>query len=249
MSADERYFADASSRLAELAQSQAAAIAKTADLGAAAIAAARPIHIFDTGHLVNHEFIDRTGGLAAYTALNFSASIDRENEWINASRAPSDPTGEVGARALVDWMFLQGTVLPEDVLILSSVSGTNVLVVELARQARARGVHVVALTGVEFSAQLSPAHSSGTRLFENADVVLDNRVPFGDAALQIEGIDARVAPWSGVSAALLLWSVTAGIIERCVAAGVTPTVYSSYNLPGGGAAFARARETYRETGR
>lgn len=73
-------------RLTALERTQAAAIDAAASLGAAAIIDRRPIHIFDTGHLINHEFIDRTGGLAAYTALAFSATVAQANEWIAAER-------------------------------------------------------------------------------------------------------------------------------------------------------------------
>ena len=248
MSAVADYFSDVHARLEDLARSQAEAIEASAALGSAAILASRPIHLFDTGHLISHEFIDRTGGLAAYTALSFGATLARGNEWVAAERGQLDPTGERSASLLVEWLFEQGTIQPGDPLILSSVSGTNTLVVELAQQARARGVSVVAVTGVGFSGELASNHSSGKRLFELADVVLDNRVPYGDAALAIDGLDAPVAAWSGLAGAALIWAVTVGIIEKCVAAGTAPTIYTSYNLPGGGEQYGAARARYRESG-
>ena len=249
MSAVADYFADVAARLVDLARTQSAAIDAVAAFGATAIAKSRPIHIFDTGHLISHEFIARTCGLAAYTALGFAASVEVGNEWIAAQRGPLDPTGERSAQLLVEWLFEQGTVLPGDLLVLSSVSGTNLLVVELAIAARARGVQVVAVTGAAFSAELTSSHSSGKRLFEVADVVLDNGVPYGDAALAVDGLDAAVAAWSGLAGAALMWAVTVGIIEKSLAAGVTPSVFTSYNLPGGAATYAATRTHYRETGR
>lgn len=248
MSAVAEYFADLRTRLEQLERSQAATIDAVAALGAAAISDRRPIHVFDTGHLISHEFIDRTGGLAAYTALTFSATVARGNEWVAAARSAIDPSGEASARLLVEWLFQQGTILPGDPLILSSVSGTNTLVVELALRARELGVTVIAVTGAEFSGELASNHSSGKRLFEVADIVLDNGTPYGDAALGIEGFDSPVAAWSGLAGAALMWAVTAGIVEKCVAAGIMPTVYSSYNLPGGGERYAEARRGYRELG-
>ena len=248
MSAVARYFSDVHARLDDLALSQASSIEHSAALGSAAIIAQRPIHIYDTGHLISHEFIDRTGGLAAYTALSFGATVARGNEWVAAGRSQLDRTGERSANLLVEWLFEQGTIAPGDPLILSSVSGTNALVVELARQARARGITVIAVTGVDFSNELISNHSSGKRLFELADVVLDNRVPYGDATLALDGMAERVAAWSGLAGAALMWAVTAGIIERCLAAGTVPTTYASYNLPGGGEHYAAARARYRESG-
>ena len=154
MSAVSDYFSDVRERLNELEQTQAAAIDAVASLGAGAIIGRRPIHIFDTGHLINHEFIDRTGGLAAYTSLSFGGPLARGNEWVNTTRGALDSSGERSAQLLVDWVFEQGTILPGDLLVLSSVSGTNTLVIELARQAVDRGVQVVAVTGVEFSSKL-----------------------------------------------------------------------------------------------
>ena len=129
MSAVTGYFADVHARLTDLEQSQRAAIDEVATLGAAAIRDSRPIHIYDTGHLISHEFIARTGGLAAYTPLTFGASVSRENEWVSAQRHPLDPSGGQSARLLVEWLFEQGTIQPKDPLILSSVSGTNALLV------------------------------------------------------------------------------------------------------------------------
>lgn len=248
MSAIADYFSDVHARLVEVERTQAAAIDAAATLGAAAILDRRPIYIFDTGHLISHEFIARTGGLAAYTSLSFAASLERENEWVAAERGQLDPSGGQSARLLVEWLFEQGTIRRGDLLILSSVSGTNTLVVELAQQARERGVSVVAVTGVSSSKQLVSNHSSGMRLFELADVVLDNCVPHGDAALAIEGLKMPAAPWSGLAGAALMWAVTVGIIERCLAAGTTPTVYTSYNLPGGGELYQAARAHYQESG-
>jgi len=248
VSAVANYFLDVHTRLAELERTQAAAIDKAASLGAAAIIDRRPIHIFDTGHLISHEFIDRTGGLAAYTSLSFGATLGRENEWIATRRGQVDPSGEQSAHLLVKWLFEQGTIQPGDPLILSSVSGTNTLVVELAQQAHEHGVSVVAVTGVDFSRELVSNHSSGQRLFEVADCVLDNGAPYGDAALTIEGLDSPVAAWSGLAGAALMWAVTVGIIEKCVAANTAPTIYASYNLPGGGERYLASRAQYRESG-
>jgi len=248
VSAVASYFSDVRARLGELERTQAGAIDATASLGAAAILDRRPIHIFDTGHLISREFIDRTGGLAAYSALSFGATLAGGNGWIEAERGRVDPSGERSAHLLVGWLFEQGTIRGGDPLILSSVSGTNTLLVELARQAREHGVSVVAVTGVGFSRELVSNHSSGKRLFELADVVLDNRVPYGDAALAIKGLDTPVAPWSGLAGAALMWAVTTGIVQKCLAAGTVPTIYTSYNLPGGGQASRASRAQYRQSG-
>lgn len=247
MTAVGRYFEDIAQRMSRLAADESGAIEATATAFAAAIRQARPIHIYDSGHLIAHEFIARTGGLAAFSLLAVTADVDRGNEWIASQRKPSAEEAQASTRDLVGWILGQGTIRAGDVLVVSSVSGTNAFVVELASRARERGVVVVAVTGVEFSGQLVSSHPSGSRLFEVADVVLDDQVPYGDAALTVEGVE--VAPWSGLSGVSVLWAATARAVELSIADGIVPTVYTSYNLPGGAAAYAQARTRYRESGR
>lgn len=249
MSAIDDYFDDVSRRLSSLAETQRGNLDHAAEVCARAIVERRPLHILDTGHLIGHEFIARTGGLAAYTTLEFTAELTRENDWLTADRSAPDPTGETSARLLVEWLFAQGTLIAGDPLIISSVSGTGRLAVELALQARHRGLTVIAVTGADFSASLTSQHSSGMRLRDVADIVLDDQVPDGDAALVIDGFPHRVGAWSGVSGVLLMWALTVGIVERCVAAGVELTVFTSVNLPGGPAAYEAARARYRADGR
>ena len=70
---------------------------------------------------------------------------------------------------------------------MGSVSGKTANVVELALQARAHGLTVIALTALAYSSQLASEHPSGKRLYEVADLALDNHAPFGDAMLAVEG--------------------------------------------------------------
>lgn len=249
MTAVQKYFDDIAQRLSRLAADESGSIEATAHAFATAIGSGRPIHIYDSGHLIAHEFIARTGGLAAFTLLTVTADIDRGNEWIATQRPLTAEAAFESTRALVGWVLGQGTIRAEDVLVVSSVSGTNSFVVELASQARKLGVTVVAVTGVEFSERLAASHPSGQRLFESADIVLDDQVPYGDAALLIEGGGVPVAPWSGLSGVALLWAATSRAIELAIAQGIVPTVFTSYNLPDGAAAYAEARARYRDTGR
>lgn len=249
MTATERYFTDVAQRMAQLARDESGAIEATARAFADALGRAQPIHIYDSGHLIAHEFIARTGGLAAFTLLTVAANIDRGNEWIATQRQPTPEQAQAASKDLVEWVFRQGTIQSGDVLVVSSVSGTNAFVVELATRARADGIVVVAVTGVEFSGRLASSHHSGNRLFEIADIVLDDQVPYGDSALPVDGLDIAIAPWSGLSGVSLLWAATARAVELSLADGVVPTVFTSYNLPNGGAAYAEARARYRESGR
>lgn len=64
--------------------------------------------------------------------------------------------------------------LPGDVMIIGSVSGKTMNVIDLAIEAKKFGLKIIALTSMAYSAQVKSEHSSGKRLFECADIVLDN---------------------------------------------------------------------------
>lgn len=120
-----------------------------------------------------------------------------------------------------------------DVLIVHSVSGRNAVPVEMAIEAKARGVRVIALTSVEYASSVTSRHSSGLRLHEVADVVLDNCGEPGDAIVEVPGLDQRTGPTSDVVGAAILHSVIAQVIESLIAEGLTPPVFVSANLEGG----------------
>ncbi|MGI5157170.1 sugar isomerase domain-containing protein [Microbispora sp. CA-102843] len=137
---------------------------------------------------------------------------------------------------------------PADVLFAVSVSGVSAAVVDLALNAREAGVPVVALTAVAFSRALDARHPSGRCLADVADVVLDNGAGYGDAFLDVPGVERPVCPLSGVANAALMWAVTAGTVERLVAAGLSPSVYPSINVPDGPALVAAVETGYAERG-
>jgi uncharacterized phosphosugar-binding protein len=116
---------------------------------------------------------------------------------------------------------------------VGSVSGKTANVVELALQARLHGLTAIALTSLAYSARLESEHPSGKRLYEAADFVLDNHAPYGDAMLEVEGLDYPICPASGIGAAAILWGVVAGIVEEMLAMGLSPTVFPSVNRPEG----------------
>lgn len=237
-------------RLNRLGCDEAPALDAAADVCARALANKHVIHLHDTGHLISHEMIARTGGLVAYTPFNYGGRLDNANLHRPVQNGSSGSLEErlQGERALLEWVFAQQTMCPGDVLIIGSVSGTGWRLVELALQAQTHGVTVIGLTARAHSGRLAPQHPSGKRLFEVADIVLDNHAEYGDAFFEIEGFGTRVAPISGVAGAVLMWALTVGIVERLVAEGVEPSVYTSVHLPGGSAAMEHIEARYRELG-
>ena len=122
-------------------------------------------------------------------------------------------------------------VLPGDVMVIGSVSGKTPNVIDLALACREFGVKVIAVTSVTYSSQLETPHSCGKRLFELADIVLDNCSPFGDAMLPVEGVEKPFSPASGLAAAYIMWAVANQLLEDLLAKGITPSILGSVNYP------------------
>lgn len=246
----ERYAATLKDKIDDVVKVNADALDRAAELCAAALAVRQVIHIYDTGHIISHELINRTGGLVAYTHLSFNGALENRNLWRSHQRpAPATPEEALRTeRALIEWVFGQGTLQSGDILVIGSVSGVGMRLVELALQAQARGLKVIAVTSTRFSGQLDTKHPSGKHLFEVADVVLDNLAEYGDSFFTIPGIGRKVAPLSGLSATVLMWSLTVGIVERLAAQGLEPSIYESVNLPDGPASVTRIEAAYEKEG-
>jgi uncharacterized phosphosugar-binding protein len=124
-------------------------------------------------------------------------------------------------------------VSPSDVFVMASNSGGNGSVVELARVVKERGHRLVVITSMAHSSRVTSRHPSGLRLYELADVVLDNGAPYGDAVLETGGIS--VCAISSITAALLAQMIVAEVVRTMLVAGETPPVYLSSNVPEGDA--------------
>jgi uncharacterized phosphosugar-binding protein len=230
----QRYFEALQERIAAIA-ADTEPIEDAAHLCADALANGGAVHIFDSGHLVSHELINRAGGLVAFNRLAFSLNVD--NLVKARAQAENDPTLSFG---YIQHVFATNQLRRGDVLFVGSVSGKTANVVELAIQARAHGLKVVVITALSYSSRLTSEHPSGKHLYEVADIVLDNHAPYGDAMLTVEGLEYPVCPASGLGAVTVLWAVVAGLIEDMLARGLQPTIFPSINRPDGKAVVSQA---------
>ena len=201
------------------------------------------IHVFDSGHMLSSELINRAGGLVALSQLSFSLNII--NPVKSREAAGDDKTLSFG---FIEHIFGTNQLRRGDVLFVGSVSGKTANVVELAIQAHAHGLKVIAITALSYSPKLQSEHPSGLRLYEVADMVLDNHAPYGDAMLEVDGLDYPVCPASGLGAAAVLWAVVAGIIENMLGQGLKPTVFPSVNRPDGKTLVSQVETEARRKG-
>lgn len=241
------YFERIRAQITELEQRSLTAIEQAADKCAERLLQGGVIHVYDTGHLVSRELINRAGGLAAFSPLSFDLQVTNTNPYREAQGVGAQTTPET-VRCIVHAALDRSRIAPHDVLIIGSVSGKTPFPVELAIQAKARGVFTIGLTAIDYSSQLESEHESGKRLFEAVDLVIDNAAPYGDAMLTLEGVDTAFCPASGVSAAVALWALVAGVVERMAAQGKPPTLLASINRPNGMEHYKQTIEQYKQKG-
>ena len=218
-------------------------IVKAGEMIAESVANGGAIHLSNIAHHIQHDLIGRGGGLALYKHFNYELKVE------NGGVFERDRSGiKRNTEGLARYALEASNVMPGDVLVVSSVSGRTLPVVDLAWEAKKFGVKVIALISMEYAQVVDPVHSSGQKLYEFADVVLDNCAPAAEAMLDVEGIDVKFAAASGISSAYIMWSVTAVALEALMAKGLTPAVYMSGNMPGGWERLEKTNKDYRTRG-
>lgn len=237
------YFSHITALLQRAESINAEAIRECADVIAPSLAAGGVLHAFGTGHshCLAEELFHRAGGLVPVNALLDSRTMLHEGTMAATltERLPGY------AEAILSRYSLRAG----EVMIVASNSGRNAVPVEMALGAQARGLKVIALTSVAHSSSQAPLHTSGKRLYEVADHVLDTCGEVGDAALALPGMGAKVCATSTVVGAALLGALVHATCEALLAMGIEPPVLVSSNL-GAGEADARNQALLdRYTGR
>jgi uncharacterized phosphosugar-binding protein len=218
---------------------QREAMLEAARVMAEAIAGGNTVFVFGCGHasILAAEVFYRAGGLALMNPI-LAPGLTTDVRPITRTTAMERLEGYAP-------VILETTPIRSgDVLIVHSVSGRNPVPVEMALEARRRGVKVIALTSVEYASAVTSRHSSGWRLHEVADLVLDNCGEPGDAAIEVPGLGEKTGPTSDVVGAAILHSVVAQVIENLLAKGLTPPVFVSANLDRGAAHNRRVLAEY-----
>ncbi|MBE7620962.1 SIS domain-containing protein [Gluconacetobacter entanii] len=242
----EEYFDVLIARLGRVRDTQAENIRAAAKLCARSIARDKLVFTFGTGHgaLPAIETFPRTGTVAGFRPIVESSMISfhhvlgdqgaRQYRFIHAV--------EGYGKAILSAHHLDA----EDTLILFSHSGINAVILDMALQAKALGMKVIAVTSLPHSSTTASRHSSGQRLFEVADVVIDTGVPKADASLKIAGLEAPVGASSTSITIAIAHAIVSATAQELVAQGITPRVMINPNTEHKEAANRHNDENYAD---
>ncbi len=240
----ERFLDVLSEKLEAVRSQEGGPIAEAAGALADTVSGGGLIYVFGCGHsaALGMDLFYRAGGLI----LVHPIFDDR----IVLTRRPVTETTEWEQKE--GWaaeLLTQVGVRTGDALVVFSTSGRNGAPIDVALAAKETGLTVLAVTSRAYASSLPSRHSSGKRLHEVADFVLDNHVDPGDAAIALPGLEQKVGPTSTALSSAIAQALMVEVMARLVARGETPPVYVSANIPGGSehnqAVLARYRDRIR----
>ena len=226
MSTKERFYEAVEALQKKIRDTDNTKIHEAAKLMADSIEHDGTIHLFDTGHIIDMEIINRAGGLELMRPFKYNLNVV-SNDRKRVERTKKEKSTSI--EGLATLALNQADILPGDVMVIGSVSGKTINVIDLALACKKMGVKVIALTSVEYSSQVDTPHSCGKHLYEVADIVLDNCAPYADAMLEVKGLDSKFIPASGLAAAYIMWALNADLVDILIEKGIQPSVLRSVN--------------------
>ena len=224
------FYDHAMNLLEELKSTQSDVIQKAAELCAQRIASGGLVFLFGNGHsrMMCEEMTPRQGGFPGFVAL--------------VETALSNHAAIIGANGLRSSLYLENYegyaehILSSfhfglhDAFIIISTSGIRPVVVEMAMGARARGLPVIAIVSKAHSDEAKAVHSSGRKLVDCADLIIDNLCPPGDCVLELDGLEWRTGPVSTITGAMIINMIRCGTAEALLAKGMKPVILPSHQF-------------------
>lgn len=184
--------------LEKLQLTQNGQLDQAAHLCADAISAGGLVHMFGTGHsrMSVEEMFPRYGSFPGFNPIvELSTTFHTQVVGANGQRQAMFIERTEG---LAEVILRNFNLAAPDAMMVFSTSGVTANPIEMAMGARSRGLPVIAVTAVEQSRNAASSHSSGTRLLDHADVVIDLGTPVGDAMVTLPGLVTPVGPGSSV---------------------------------------------------
>lgn len=226
--------------LNEVRRTQQEVIEKAAQVIAQAIQNDHLVYVFGASHagILAQELFYRAGGLVPVNPI-LPPGLTTDVRPVTLTTRLERLEG-FGKQIIAETPIQAG-----DVLIVHSVSGRNAASVEVAQAGQARGAFVIAVTSLAYSRSVQPRQPGMSRLFEVADLVLDDCAPVGDALVALPGMQQRVGPASTVTGAAILNAVVVRAAALILAQSGDAPVFVSANLDEGEAHNQKWLDHYR----
>ena len=223
----EMYFAEAQKVYDRIRSTQIGNIQRAAQCGADSIAQGGLVHLFGSGHSVIPvlDTFPRYGSFAGFHPL-----MDSRLMWTQV-------LGSGGVRELLKLERTEGYVSTflsnfkfesRDTMVIYSHGGLNAAGIDVALHAKSLGLKVVAVTSLDHARIANPTHSSGKKLADLGDVVIDNCCPPQDSLVNVGGIP--VAASSTFAVIAISMALVAEMAAELAKRGVRFRAFVSPNL-------------------
>lgn len=230
--------------LGRIRTTQMRAIVQAAEVCVKSIARGGLVHLFGTGHsrIFVEEMFPRHGSFPGFHPI-VELSLTYHNPVVgpNGQRQAMFLEHVEGFGATIMRNFLFGV---EDSFIVFSNSGVNEVVVEVALEAKARKLPVIAVVSVDHCKASPVRHSSGKKLIDIADITIDNCTPPGDALVWVEGLADPVGPGSTIGGTAVTNALKCEVARLLTERGEPPIVLTSSYFIGEEASKQRFEECY-----
>lgn len=221
-------------------------IQKAAEVMADSIESGNWVHTFGCGHatLPVEEMYPRIGGFVGFhpiieLPLTFFTNI----------------TGQMGVEQFIFLERVEGygkeimkahSFSTQDTMWLFSHSGVNAVNIDIALEAKEKGMTVVVYGSAEEAEGKTTKHSCGKTLFELADIVVDTCAPGQDASVPLKNHIDKIGPVSTMAFVTAVWMTVTTVAEILADRGVKLHIHPSHNVPGDESAHDRLSEALNE---
>ena len=207
-------------------------IRKAAEIMADSIQAGRWVHTFGCGHatIPIEEMYPRIGGFVGFhpmveLPLTFFTRITGEmgvHQFLFLERAEG-----YGIEIMKGYNFD-----PRDTMWIFSHSGINNVNIDIAIEAKKKGMKVIAYVSADEAKCKKTRHSSGKTIFDIADHVVDSCAPLADASVTLKNHQDKIGPISTMAFITCVWMTVATVAEILADRGVKLFIHPSHNAPG-----------------
>ena len=226
--------------LNQIKETQFDSIKEGANLIAETIKENNLLITFGTGHshMIAEEIFARAGGLVPVYAI-----LEPDLTLAHGSRKSNKLENVSG---LADVIIETNPIQPGDTAIVISNSGRNAVPVEFALKCKEMNLNIIAITSLNHSKNVNSLHKSGKKLYEIADIVIDNCGVKGDALLNREDIPVPFAATSSLAGIYIIQSLASEVIKILADEGYEVPIILSGNIENSEEYNEKIKQKYKE---